>query len=84
MWITIDNLRRIIKEEIERNLRWSAGMFGGVGGRSRKGSMLPPPGLGNEKEIEKDVKEKEEQRFTQVGPRVERRKRKRNGTSWSN
>jgi len=78
MRINIDVLRKIIREEIERNMRWSAGMFGGVGSRTRKGNILPPQGLGSEKTEEDD---KKEEKFTQAGARANRNQRKRYGVS---
>ena len=61
-------------------MRWSAGFFGGIGSRPRKGNVLPPPGLGSE-ETQEDHDKEEEERFSQVGARIERGERKRHGAS---
>ena len=82
MQLTLELLRIIIKEEVERNLRWSSGFFGGVGSRSRKGTEIPPPGLGTEEE--EYVEKEEERRFTQPGARYGRGKRKRHGNARGN
>ena len=70
-------LRLIVAEEVERNLRWSAGFFGGEGiGSVRKGAVVPPMGLGgNGQDIEHGKEEQE-----QVGAR-HRRKRRRTRVS---
>ena len=60
--LTLRRLREIIREEVDRNLRWSAGFFGGgqSGGIEGGSGASPPPGLGLDKE-EKDGEEAEEQ-----------------------
>jgi hypothetical protein len=51
-------LRQFIKEEVERNMRWMAGFFGGGNiGKSRKGNIVPPPGLGLETEDNEETEE---------------------------
>jgi hypothetical protein len=71
MYITIRELRSIIKEEVERNSRWTAGLFGGgqSGGYHGGDGVLPPPGLGSSEESE-DYGEKEEERLGQFGAKA--------------
>jgi hypothetical protein len=65
-------LKQFIQEEVERNMRWTAGIFGGGNiGKSRKGTVVPPPGLGEETEEQNGKKEQthrvaEEQRRRRV------------------
>lgn len=62
MRITIRDLRKIVQEEVQRNLRLSAGFFGGgLSNQPSDGSELPPPGLGEDEETsEENGKEKKE------------------------
>ena len=47
MKIKLSDLRRIIREEVERNMLWTAGMVGGNLNQPRKGiNYMPLPGLG--------------------------------------
>lgn len=56
--MTLQLLRYLIREEVEKNLRWSAGYFSiGGAGRPRKGTEFPPQGLGDEEENEEKEKE---------------------------
>ncbi len=49
MLVTLNELRAIIKDEVERNMRWLAGFYGGGGGNATgRGAAEPPPGLGDE------------------------------------
>lgn len=51
-------LRQFIREEVERNMRWMAGFFGGLNiGKPRKGNILPPPGLGLDSEDNEETEE---------------------------
>lgn len=77
MKLTIVQLRKFIREEVERNCRWSAGLApGGVGKGNSSGRMGPinyvPPGLGSEEEEDLDGKEQEEK--SQIGAKVAARK----------
>jgi hypothetical protein len=55
-------LKQFIKEEVERNMRWTAGIFGGGNiGKSRKGTVVPPPGLGEDPEETEEQNGKKEQ-----------------------
>jgi hypothetical protein len=73
----INLLKDFIKEEVERNLRWSAGFYGGGNiGKGRKGSIVPPPGLGSEKEQTDEKNGKKEQQDDE-----EREERRRRGIS---
>jgi hypothetical protein len=77
---TIRELRKFIREEVSRNLQWSAGFFGGgLGGASSHhgaGSATeqsPPPGLGPDtEETDKEILDKNygEQEKSQAGARV--------------
>jgi|688.fasta_scaffold01425_18 hypothetical protein len=54
MKIKLSELRKIIREEVERNLRWSAGYFGGDLSSPQKGiNYVPLQGLGSSTEEEK-------------------------------
>lgn len=62
MRLTIGELKQIIREEVERNNRWLAGFFMGGGiSKGRKGTIIPPPGLGAEEEQEYYGKEQQEE-----------------------
>lgn len=63
MKLTISELRAIIREQIGRMYTIDNAGFGGVGGVSRltRHKELPPPGLGDEGEEEKQSHEQEEQ-----------------------
>ena len=73
MRIKLSELRKLVAEEVDRLVRNSAGFGGiaGIAGRGRGSAELPPLGLGDEKEQEKERygKEQEEAQFT---PRVEK------------
>lgn len=71
MRLTLGELRTWIREEVERNMRWSAGFFvgGGISG-SDKGIVPPPPGLGDEEEQDIDNSDYEEQQKNQPAVRV--------------
>lgn len=76
MKITLGVLRALIREQVERNNRWTAGMFmaGGEHGahRDKETSLVnPPPGLGtnSEEEKEKDEQEKPSQWAARVWKR---------------
>jgi len=63
--ISVGQLRKLIKEEVFRNLAWSAGFFGsglnGASSNTSSGTATVPPGLGDEEEnIENEEKEQEE------------------------
>jgi hypothetical protein len=70
MKIRLSTLRQIIREEVQRNMRWLAGFGGGMGasGRSHDGSELRPEHLGDESQAEEENldygKEQEEKQFT--------------------
>lgn len=56
--VTLSELRRIIREEVDRCVRRSAGLVGPSWiGRSMGGDGLPPPGLGDEEADEYDEEE---------------------------
>jgi hypothetical protein len=81
MQITLKELRKMIREEVERNMRWSAGFFGGgIDGAGHKGDPLLPtgtnplPGLGSEDEEETYGKEEQEE-LEQPGARAATRPR---------
>ena len=74
MKITIGELKKLISEEVERNMRWSAGMFMGGGiSKSNKGVVEPPPGLGDESETEDTEKDYGKEKPTQFTARQARR-----------
>jgi hypothetical protein len=62
MRINVERVRQIVREEIERMMNRSAGMFGGGGiSRSDNGVVPPPPGLGSpSEEIENEKQEQDE------------------------
>jgi len=70
MKLTIGELRQAIREELERNLRWTAGFFGG--NLSQPSTVhMPLPGLGATTEEENDAntgeheeKEKDREDYT--------------------
>ena len=78
MILTLKELRAIIREEVERNMRWSAGFFSiGGAGHPRKGTEFPPQGLGDEEpqgEQEKEHEE-EEEKWQQWAYRSDRERR---------
>lgn len=81
MKITVGELRQIIREEVERNMRWSAGFFTGGGiSKGRKGTVTPPPGLGSEEE-NKDYGEEQQEEPGQAGARQLKRAGRRGRTS---
>lgn len=75
MKITIQKLKQLIRDQVERNLRWSAGFFTGGGiSRPRKGVVQPPPDLGSSQEdtdTETTIDQKnDKQEKTQLAVRV--------------
>jgi hypothetical protein len=78
--IKIKELRKFIREEVERNMRFSAGFFsGGIGaasihhGAGSSDETVPPPGLGPDtEEIDKEILDKNygEQEKSQASARV--------------
>lgn len=72
--ITLENLRSIIREEVDRLVRRSAGFGGisGIGGRQRGSIEIPPLGLGDEENQEKEYGKEQEK--SQFEPRVEKRR----------
>ena len=84
MRLTIRELRKIIREQVGRNVEWSAGFFGGgaISGAPNRGTA--PPGLGDEdSEIEKDNGKEDKEELTQAGPKAARRQRERDRASRS-
>lgn len=85
--ISVGRLRKIIAEEVFRNLAWSAGFFGsglnGANSNTSSGTVTVPPGLGNEEEnIENEEKEEQELEFlSQPGAAASSRKGGRYRTS---
>lgn len=77
MRIKLGDLRKIIAEEVERNMRWSAGFGGiaGIGGRGRGSAELPPLGLGDEGEEQEENQYGKEQEKSQFAVRVDDRRR---------
>ena len=77
MKINLDVLRKFISEEVDRLVRRSAGFGGsaGIAGRGRGSVELPPLGLGDEAEQEKE-KERygKEQEKEQFAARVDKRR----------
>lgn len=78
IWVTLTlrQLRALIREEVERNMRWSAGFcgVGGIGaGSPRKGTEFPPQGLGDEGEDKTENEYEEEQEPSQFAARVDKR-----------
>ena len=70
MRIRLRELRRFIKEEVERNNRWMAGFFmDGGSGAADGGPNEPPPGLGDERD-ELDDNDYGEQQKSQPGARA--------------
>lgn len=67
MKIRMSNLRKMIREEVERNLRWSAGISadGAKLNKPSKGiNYGVPPGLGSDSGDENDIdKENEETKY---------------------
>jgi hypothetical protein len=63
MKISVEKLRSIIREQIGRMYTIDNAGFGGMGGVSRlmRHKEVPPPGLGDEGEEEKQSHEQEEQ-----------------------
>jgi len=82
---TLALLRQLIREEllsdeVQRNMRWSAGFCGGGAGgsstNSSKGLDAPPPGLGDEEDQdeEQDDKYGKSQEKNQFAARVDKRR----------
>ena len=66
MRITIANLRKMIREEVERNLRWTAGIAArgaGLNQAPRGVTYGVPQGLGSETDLDLDKEEKEKERY---------------------
>jgi len=66
MKLKVKDLRKIIREEVERMVRRSAGFVGslGISSRNRGSVEFPPQGLGDEeKEEEINGKEQQENQF---------------------
>ena len=63
--LTVKQLRKLIKEEVFRNLAWSAGFFGsglnGASSNTSSGIATVPPGLGDEEENIENEEEKEQE-----------------------
>jgi hypothetical protein len=80
MRISIGELKKLIREEVERNMRWSAGFFmGGNISKGRKGVIPPPPGLGARAEDEEDEQyygKEEQEEPVQAGVRADKRARR--------
>ena len=64
MRIRLGTLRRIIREEVERNMRWTAGMVGGGNTDVGERTESPPWGLGTPEELgyEEENEDVEEER----------------------
>jgi len=75
MKIKLSVLRKIIKEEVERNLRWSAGYIGGGISNPRKLNAISPVHmLGTEIENEdKELENYEKEEATDTNDPRERR-----------
>ena len=74
MKISLSELKKIIREEVERNLRWSAGYFGGDLSNPQKGiNYVPLQGLGSSTEEDKIEKYEEEEEFERNITNRERR-----------
>lgn len=73
---TIELLRQFISEEVDRAVRRSAGFSGGAGiaGRQHDGGELPPLGLGDEGEQEREYGKEQEK--SQFAARVDSRRKK--------
>ena len=66
MKITIANLRKMIREEVERNLRWTAGIAArgaGLNQAPRGITYGVPQGLGSDADIDLDKEEKEKEGY---------------------
>lgn len=61
---TLHLLKRLIKEEVDRLVRSTAGFSGvaGIGGRGRGSAEVPPHGLGDEDQQEEDQYDKEQEK----------------------
>ena len=72
MRLTLRELRSIIQEEVDRNNRWSAGIFGGGIGNTSHVNRNPPTlgGPADEDEFESTVPEEDDEEFSQAGARV--------------
>jgi hypothetical protein len=64
MKIKLGDLRRLIREEVDRAVRRSAGFGGiaGIGGRGRGSAELPPQNLGDEEQQEEERYGKEQEK----------------------
>jgi len=73
-------LKRLIREELDRLVRSTAGFSGvaGIGGRGRGSSELPPLGLGNEDQQEEDQYGKEQEK-SQFSVRVDSSRGRKTG-----
>jgi hypothetical protein len=74
MKIKLSALRRLIREEVDRLVRRSAGFSGiaGIAGRGRGSPELPPLGLGDEEQQEEERYGKEQEK-SQFAVRVDDR-----------
>lgn len=72
MHMTLRQLRSLIHEEVDRNMRWSAGIFGGgISNPSHSNGDAPTLGGPDEEdEFEATVPEEEDEEFSQAGARV--------------
>ncbi len=78
MKIKLSSLRRLIREEVDRLVRRSAGFSGiaGIAGRGRGSPELPPLGLGDEEQQEEERYGKEQEK-SQFAVRVDDRRKTR-------
>lgn len=70
--ISVGQLRKLIKEEVFRNLAWSAGFFGSglnSANTTSSGTATAPPGLGDEEEKTEENEEKEQEEFEYLNQR---------------
>ena len=77
MRLKLNDLRRIIREEVDRAVRRSAGFSGvaGLGGRARGSFEITPPRLGDEEDQEENGEHGKEQEKSQFAARVDSRRR---------
>ena len=73
MKIKLGMLRTMIREEVERNVRWNAGF--GINGMTDSCNVDPPPGLGQTQEDEQETEHEKEE--AQIGRRVRNREHPR-------
>lgn len=72
MKIKLRDLRKLIREEVDRAVRRSAGFGGiaGIGGRGRGSPEIPPQNLGDEEQQEEEERYGKEQEKSQLAVRV--------------